>query len=65
MAKMDKVEEPGDGQPQDVNPELAFRDAWKKHQEIRTVLTIKGEVRSGLKPSESQRAQGIRRSFGL
>ena len=50
----------------DVNSELAFRAAWKVNQDnMRAVLSETHQVRTGLKPSEIEKANAILRSYGL
>lgn len=53
-------------QQTDVNPDVAFRDAWKANKNaIREILTRDHQIRSGLRPSQIEKGKNILAEYGL
>jgi hypothetical protein len=50
----------------DKTPDQALRDDWpKRHKEIAPYITIEGRMRSGLKPSDQEKAKKILKRYGF
>jgi hypothetical protein len=50
----------------DKTPEQALRDDWpKKHKQLAPYITLKGQMRGGLSPSDQARAKEILTGYGF
>lgn len=50
----------------DKTPSQALKDDWPaKHNELGPFITAKGEMRSGLSPSQQAKAQEILKGYGF
>ena len=68
MAKHDTVANPvpEPTPPLDKTPQQALKDDWKaKHNELAPYITAKGEMRTGLRPSDQAKAKEILASYGF
>jgi len=65
--KSENEQEPQAGTEKiDKTPQQALRDDWKtKHNQLAPYVTVKGAMRSGLKPSDQAKAKEILQSYGF
>ncbi|NIW99142.1 MAG: hypothetical protein GWN13_13025 [Phycisphaerae bacterium] len=50
----------------DKTPDQALRDDWPtKHRQLAPYITEKGRMRTGLKPSDQEKAKKILKSYGF
>lgn len=50
----------------DKTPDQALRDDWPaKHKQLAPYITLKGTMRTNLKPSDQKKARAILRSYGF
>ena len=66
MAKKAENEQEQEAPSLDKTPQQALNDDWPtRHNQLAPYITVRGEMRSGLKPSEQAKAREILESYGF
>ena len=51
--------------PDEVLPQVSFAEAWRQDASLRALLTLSGDIRSGLRPSQIKDAERAKKRYGV